>query len=102
MKKMTSRSISLVVLSALLVSLAASCGDGKTAEDTTDGSDSGTTGNTEQTTTNNEPDFPDIKYDNDEILFLTESHSQELYTSREIFADTATESLSMTRYTTAI
>ena len=89
MKKMTSRSISLVVLSALLVSLAASCGDGKTAEDTTDGSDSGTTGNTEQTTTNNEPDFPDIKYDNDEILFLTESHSQELYTSREIFADTA-------------
>lgn len=87
MKKMKRRSISLIVLSALIVSLAASCGDGKTSEDTTDGFGSGTTESTEQATTRNEPDFPDIRYDKEEILFLTES--DELYMCREIFAETA-------------
>lgn len=64
-----------------------SCGSEDTPADDTDQSTTTTT--TAETTLVKEPDFPDVTFDNEEILFLTESRN-DIYDCREIYAESET------------
>ena len=86
------RALSVVLLLALLIPTA-SCGTEKSPENVTESGNVTDSATAEQTTLKSEPDFPDLTFDNEEILFLTEENSYDLYTSREIFAGSETGEL---------
>lgn len=87
MKSSTKRKLSLILLSAIIVSSIASCGSDK-SKTVNDDSTSGAINSASDQTSSNEPDFPDVDYGGEEILFMTQSdgNGNGPYVSREIFA----------------
>lgn len=83
MNKQIRRAITLILSAATVVGIA-SCGKEQTPSDDSK-TPVGTTADV--TSLKSGPVFPDLEFDNEEILFLTEDSDNSLYMSREIYAE---------------
>ena len=83
MNKQIRRAITLILSAATVVGIA-SCGKEQTPSDD---SKKPVETTADVTSLKSGPVFPDLEFDNEEILFLTEDSDNSLYLSREIYAE---------------